>query len=254
MFIAPLSSDTLTVNVTAHMKPGPLPLSRLSDAIAQQLGIDIVRGFYGVGQALPTETSLASRWNVSRTAVREGLRALASKGLLETRTKTGTTVRRRAQWNLLDPDILAWMRQTQPDKAFVRSLIELRLIIEPQAAALTARRRSADDIAELQRLLVIMAAPNRPEEAARRADVQFHRTLLLAAGNHVLAPLAASIEAAVAWANAYKAGQGIFVRDSVIDHQRLLDALIEGNDKEARWWAEVLIRSGIEPLVTRSRV
>lgn len=253
MFIAPLSSDALTRNVSANMAQGPVPLSRLSDAISQQLGVDIVRGYYGVGQALPSEVSLASRWNVSRSVVREGLRILASKGLVEARTKAGTTVRRRARWHLLDPDVLTWMRQAEPDKAFISSMIELRLIIEPQAAALAAKRRSDDDLTKLQRSLDIMRDSNRPEEAARRADIQFHRTLLDATGNPALVPLGASIEAAIAWANSYKSGHGIFVRDSVSEHQRVLNALTEGNDKEARWWMEVLVRSGVGPLVTLNR-
>ncbi len=227
-----------------------MPLARLSDAISQQLGIDIVRGLYAIGEAIPTETTLARQWNVSRTAVREGIRILASKGLIETRTRAGTTVRPRSQWHLLDPTVLTWMRQAEPDGTFMHALIELRLIIEPPAAALAAKRRTTEDLAQLGSFLDIMRDPNRTEEAARRADIQFHRVIMSAAGNHALIPLAASIEAAVTASNTCRGGRNM-VRHFVPEHQCILDALKRQDDAEARWRMEALIRSHLKPRQTQ---
>jgi len=230
------------------MPSGAMPLARLSDAISHQLGIDIVSGHYPAGEPIPTEMALARFWNISRTAVREGIRVLGSKGLVETRKKTGTTVRQRSQWHLLDPTVLSWMQQAEPDSTFVTSLFELRLIIEPQAVALAAKRRSAEDLSRMQKCLESMHENNRAEDSARRANILFHRTIMNAARNHALIPLAASIEAAVAWSDVYRMGRGLFVRDSFDEHERILDAIRREDSTGARLWTEVLIRSSLELL------
>lgn len=246
------SQDFASNDVTAHMNSGAFRMARLSDAISQQLGVDIVRGLYAAGQAIPTEMALAKYWNISRTAVREGIRILDSKGLVETRRKTGTMVKQRSQWHLLDPAVLTWMQQAEPDNNFVKALFELRLIIEPQAAALTAKRRSAEDLTRLRKLLEIMGDPSRTEDSARRANILFHQTIMNAARNHTLIPLAASIEAAVAWSDIYRMGYGLFVRDSLREHQRILDAVRREDGTDARCWTEALIRASLETLQLQS--
>ncbi|WP_255346549.1 FadR/GntR family transcriptional regulator [Asticcacaulis sp. AC460] len=229
------------------------PSSRLSDSIAQQLGMDIVCGLYAVGEALPTEVTLAAHWNVSRTAIREGLAILISKGLIEPRKKAGTIVTERGRWHLLDPLVLFWMRLSDPDERFIRSLFELRLTIEPQAAGLAARRRTDRDLIRLQKAFDIMSDDKRTEETARRAEIQFHRTIIEAANNPVLLPLAASIEAAVFWTNSYKSRRNIPVRASLEEHRMILDAVLREDDAQARWVTETLIRSTLEPIPANTR-
>jgi DNA-binding FadR family transcriptional regulator len=241
-----LSGIQLPKNGTGHTRTRSATVARLSDIISERLGVDIVCGLYAVGEALPTEVTLSKHWNVSRTAVREGLCALASKGLVETRTKAGTLVTERSRWRLLDPQLLSWMRLAEPNEAFVRSLLELRLIIEPQAAALAAKRRTSEDLAELSKALEIISDTGRTEESARRAEIQFHGVIINAARNQTLLPLMASIEAAVSWSNTYKARRGISVRDSLIDHQRIFEAVLRKDDAEARWSTEMFIRSAMD--------
>ena len=223
------------------------PTFRLSDTIARQLGMDIVCGLYAVGDALPTEMTLAAQWNVSRTAVREGLSILIGKGLVEPRQRVGTLVTPRSRWHLLDPLVLFWMRLADPDESFIRSLFELRLTIEPQAAGFAARRRTDQDLIQLQKAFNIMSDDRRTEEMARRAEIQFHRTIIQAANNPVLLPLVDSIEAAVFWANSHKTKQNISVRASLNEHRMILDAVHRQDDAHARWLTEALIRSAIEP-------
>ncbi len=223
------------------------PTSRLSDTIARQLGMDIVCGVYAVGEALPTEMALTVQWNVSRTAVREGLAILIDKGLVEPRQKVGTRVTPRARWHLLDPLVLFWMRLATPDESFIRSLFELRLTIEPQAAGFAARRRTDQDLIRLQKAFNIMSDDRRTEEMARRAEIQFHRTIIQAANNPLLLPLMDSIEAAVVWANSDKTKRNISVRASLNEHRMILDAVHRQDDAHARWLTEALIRSAIEP-------
>ncbi len=234
-------------NGIAPRNGGGSLIARVSDTIAQQLGVDIVCGLYSVGETLPTEMTLTAQWNVSRTAVREGLAILIGKGLVETRTKAGTLVTPRSRWHLLDPLVLFWMHLADPDESFIRSLFELRLTIEPQAAGFAARRRTDKDLIRLQKAFDIMSDDRRTEETARRAEIQFHRAIFQAANNPILLPLAASIEAAVVWANSYKTKRNISVRASLNEHGMLLDAVNRQDDAQARWLMEALIRSAIEP-------
>lgn len=228
---------------TGHIMTDYPPLPRLSNLISQQLGVDIVRGLYAPGEALPTEMTLAKHWNISRSAVREGMCVLSSKGLVETRTKAGTIVTDRARWNLLDPLILSWMRLSDPDEPFMRALLELRYIIEPQAAALAAKRRSDEDVDALQRFLEIIQSQGRTEEAARRADLQFHTTILKAAKNQTFVPLIDPIEASIGWSQTYRAALNVDVRSSASSYVRIVESIARQDDAEARWQMEMLIRS-----------
>src|SRR5439155_10663567 len=119
-------------------------------AVARDLGIAIVSGRYQPGDSFIGEIEYAEQLQISRTAYREAIRILAAKGLLESRPKAGTRVTPRSRWNLLDPDILAWMFAGKPDEAFIRDLFELRGIIEPAASALAAERRSDAQLEEMR--------------------------------------------------------------------------------------------------------
>ena len=84
------------------------------------------------------EIEASEALGVSRTAYREAIRILAAKGLIESRPKAGTRVTQRSRWNLLDPDVLGWAFESEPDLDLLESLFELRNIVESAAAALAA--------------------------------------------------------------------------------------------------------------------
>jgi DNA-binding FadR family transcriptional regulator len=128
---------------TAVDAPPLGPTRRIHRRIADQLGIDIVSGRHPPGTILPKEVQASAKLRVSRTAYREAVRILTAKGLVESRPKAGTRVSERQRWNFLDPDVLAWVFSSEPSEAFVRALFELREIVEPQAAALAAQRRTS---------------------------------------------------------------------------------------------------------------
>ncbi|HEY7688772.1 MAG TPA: FCD domain-containing protein, partial [Dongiaceae bacterium] len=112
--------------------------------------------------------------------------------------KTGTRVRSRQDWNLLDPDVLAWQLAAGPLDRFVRDLMELRQIIEPQAAALAARHAEPAEIRAIEDAYREMEISAERPDLWSAHDVRFHRAILLATGNELLRPLAAMIEAALA--------------------------------------------------------
>ena len=91
-------------------------------------------------------------------ALRESLRVLGSKGLIETRQKIGTRVREAEHWNLLDPDVLSWHGAALPTLEFVEQLAEMRELIEPPAAALAAQRRTDAQLARIGQAYEAMAA------------------------------------------------------------------------------------------------
>jgi len=215
---------------------------RLHGALAYRLGVDILRGVYKSGETLPNEIDSSSSLDISRSAYREAIRILAAKGMVESRPKTGTRVTERARWNLLDPEVLGWMFETEPSPDFIKSLFELRLITEPAAAELAAQRRSEADVEGMRAALEIMKRETLTTEAGRAADLEFHRILIFATRNEALASLTSSIGAAVSWTTRYKARHNALTRDPVPDHERVFEAIARQDGSAARWCMESLIR------------
>ncbi|WP_372572276.1 FadR/GntR family transcriptional regulator [Ruegeria jejuensis] len=158
----------------------------LATHVCRELGRRIVGGVIREGDLVDDETKLGERFGVSKSVIREAVKLLVGKGLLEVRRGSGTRVRRRASWNLLDDDVLAWHLSAEPRPAFLRQLMDIRKIIEPKAAAWAAASGSEEDHAQ------IMKAQEKMEEEARSveefvvADALFHRSVLRAAQNELL--------------------------------------------------------------------
>src|SRR5246500_5966841 len=123
---------------------------------ARSIGVDIIAGRYAEGMRLPGDAELTAMFGVSRPVLRESVKTLVAKGLLSTKARVGTVVRERGAWNMFDADVLAWHLDAGIERRFLSDLAEIRLAIEPRAAALAARRRSEADIAELRRAFDIM--------------------------------------------------------------------------------------------------
>jgi len=215
--------------------PGaPKSALRIHQTIARDLGIAILSGRHAPGALFEGEIESAGRLGVSRTAYREAVRILAAKGLIESRPKAGTRVTPRARWNLLDPELLAWMFSDEPDPAFVRDLFELRGIIEPAAAEFAALRRTDAQAAELAHALDEMRVHGLSTAAGRAADQRFHNAILAAAHNAALASLASSVGAAVSWTTTFKHRKQSLPRDPVSDHEAVLHAIVVQDAARAR--------------------
>ena len=161
------------------------------------LGIEIVAGRLRPGVALPNETDWSAQLGVSRTVLREAVRVLASKGLVNSRPRTGTRVRDPEGWNALDPDLLAWQLEAAPSERLVRELFELRRVIEPAIAAMAAERASAEHVAALDAALAEMAETADDPFQFLGPDVRFHQTILASVDNRMLRSLASAIETAL---------------------------------------------------------
>jgi DNA-binding FadR family transcriptional regulator len=204
----------------------------IHDGAAHALGTAIVSGRYRPGDRLPTEIESAERMGISRSVYREATRMLTAKGMLTSKPKAGTIVTPRASWHQLDPDVLAWSFQAGPSKAYIDDLFELRMAVEPSAAGLAARRRTAGQLDVMARCLQTMRAQTLAAEAGRAADRLFHQTLLEATGNDVMISLSNGIAAAARWATEFKQRHRTLPRDPVPDHVRLWEA-IRCQDSEA---------------------
>lgn len=158
--------------------------------VVQQLGLAIVRGDHRPGDTLPRADEMAATLGVSRTVVREAMKVLADKGMVELRPRAGTRVRSHDDWNLVDPDVIAWRRQAGPDLDFLRHLSEVRLVVETDAARLAALRATPDDLARIRRLISTMERVVVDVGEYAAADLELHAAILHATHNPLLAQLA----------------------------------------------------------------
>lgn len=225
---------------------------RLHGTIARDLGILIVSGRYRPGEVLSNEVVASDRLHVSRTAYREALRILAAKGLVESRPRAGTRVSERGKWHLLDPDVLSWIFEFEPDDELLASLFELRKIFEPEAAALAAQRRTQEQLDRMAEALEGMSEHTLAVEEGRIADQNFHAALLDATSNPFLTSLTTSVSAAVAWTTVFKQRNSPLRRDPVPDHRRVYDAIAAGDpDAAHQVMAELVDMAFLD--TTRSR-
>ena len=219
---------------------------RLHGSLAHRLAVDILSGVYQPGDILPHQLDSSEALNISRTPYREALKILTAKGFVESRPKRGTQVCERTRWNLLDPEVMGWMFETTPTHEFIDGLFELRLINEPAAAELAAERRTDAEVVRMKQALDIMGRETLATETGRLADLEFHKTLLLATRNEVLVSLNSSIAAAIAWSTRLKSSDPKDARDSWPDHARVFEAIEARNPRAARWGMECLVRFALE--------
>jgi GntR family galactonate operon transcriptional repressor len=163
--------------------------------VVGSIGEGIIKGRYPPGSLLPREPELIAKFGVSRTALREALKVLAAKGLVETRQRVGTRVRSQEQWNHFDPEITGWNLANGFRDGFVHDLIEFRQITEPAAARLAAQRATAKDLAAIAAALDAMqeAAAEKDPAAYAEADARFHICVFLASHNNLMASLSFTI-------------------------------------------------------------
>lgn len=247
---APQRSQRVVLDQARRPDSGPhttaLPSRRLHGRIADDLGIAILSGEHAPGSLLPSEVEASEGLGVSRSAYREAIRILAAKGMVDSRPKTGTRVTPRQRWHLLDPDVLSWIFKSSPSEDFIQGLFELREIVEPQAAALAARRRTADQLALIGHALEEMAKHGLSTAEGRAADQSFHEEILKATGNEPLITLTSTIGAAIQWTTIFKQRRRRLPRDPIPEHRKLYAAIAEGNADRAMRASRELIRLALQ--------
>jgi DNA-binding FadR family transcriptional regulator len=211
------------------MKRSLPPSLRIPGTIARDLGVKVVSGKLKPGTILDGEIVASDQRKVSRSAYREAVRILVAKGLVRSKPKTGTWVNERRDWHLLDPDVLSWIFQVEPDYGLLENLFELRRMVEPEAAAFAAQRRTPAHLKLMSAALDGMAHYTLATKEGQDADRDFHAALLDASGNDFLASLTTSITAAVTWSTVFKQRFEPLKRDAVPDHRKVYHAVAAGN-------------------------
>jgi GntR family galactonate operon transcriptional repressor len=153
----------------------------LHDKVVRHLALKIIAGGF---TTLPNEADLGKELNVSRSILRESIKVLAAKGLIEV-GPTGTRARPRENWNLLDPRLLEWISEHGNNEYFFGNLCELRMAFEPKVAELAAQRATSDDIESIQAAWEEMRLASNDREAYNAADLRFHQAILAACRNEL---------------------------------------------------------------------
>lgn len=166
--------------------------------VAAALGRRITTGVIAPGTLVDPE-AVAAEFGTSRTVVREALKVIAAKGLIESRPHAGTTVRPRSDWRLTDPEVMAWRTGGGADVQLIAEIDEVRSAIEPLGARLAAQRAESDALTRIRSAMDrLRAAADRPGSAEWvTADVELHRQILQAGNNELLASLEGLLEPAL---------------------------------------------------------
>ncbi len=224
------ASSALATHSTSH----GYPREGLHGRIVHAIGRRIVTGAIRPGEQLPTPAGV----HASRGVVREAVKVLAAKGLVVSRPRTGTRVRPREAWNLLDPDVLAWRQEGVPPASFLGKLTEARLIIEPGAAELAALRAGPAQLASLETALrdmkTALALSPPDHEAYNEADIRFHKAIVRACDNEVIEEIGAMVNTTLLLAFSAAIRVPGLARSSLPRHQAILDSIRRRQPNRAR--------------------
>jgi DNA-binding FadR family transcriptional regulator len=210
----------------------------------ETLASRIMSNEYPEGTILDLPT-LRAELDLSLTALREALKVLTAKGMIDARQKRGTFVQPRTSWNMLDADVMRWHTATSADPALFDQLTEVRAVVEPAAARMAAERATDEDIAALSEALDAMAAAD-GVDAAVAADITFHRRLLLATHNDFLAQIAQII--AIGLAERDKFVHHANPSDPVPSHSPVLEAVTAHDPDAAERAMRALVDQSMQDL------
>ena len=156
--------------------------TKLYEDIAARMIAQIHAGTLRPGDRLPPERALAEEYGVSRTAIREALRSMEMMGCVESRVGEGTFIKSPSLQNIVDPFSMVLTQNRQLGS----ELIEVRLILETEVAALAARRRTDEQLTDLEQAIQDMKGDIESGGMGVEADAAFHSILAEAAGNEAL--------------------------------------------------------------------
>lgn len=175
-------------------EPGSLIRSRTGRSAApnfhsfviNELGLGIVTGKFPAGSILPRDAELMDMYGVSRTVLREALKTLEAKGLVEARPKVGTRVAPRSRWAYFDQQVLLWVFEGGYDAAFVGQIFSVRRLLEQEAVTLAARHRTADQVRTMYYWVQQMSISRGVPESFALANLELHQIFLTASQNPLM--------------------------------------------------------------------
>lgn len=204
----------------------------LTHGMLENLGRAIIVGEYD-DVPFPTEAELTKQHGVSRSVTREAVKMLTAKGLLSARQRQGTTVQPSANWNLFDPDVLRWLLERRASILLLRHFNQLRVAIEPEAAALAARFHEDADLDLIWSGLERMKEAEAGRDETLAADIAFHVAILEASKNPFYRQfrdvVSTALHTSIRFTNKIKGHSA-----SIADHGAVLDAIAKRDQEGAR--------------------
>lgn len=232
--------------MNAFSMPSP---TTFHQQVVAQLGRDISGGRYPPGALLPSEPELGERFGFSRIVIREAIKSLVAKGMLEVSRRVGTVVRETRYWNLFDPEVITWRAHSADfDTTMARDLMELRRIVEPAAVRLAAERASAEERRALRAAYMAMARAVAGKGDYVEADVAFHTTILAACGNQYLRQMQEAMSAMLEASFAIVAQKPNGPATSLPLHEAVCAAIEQGRAADAEAASITLIVSAEQDL------
>lgn len=214
------------------------------------LGQAIVTGQYD-HQPFPTEAELAKAHGVSRSVTREAVKMLTAKGLVSSKPRKGTVAEPPSQWNLFDGDVLRWSLERKFSVELLRQFNQLRIAIEPEAAALAAHNHEPADLAAIRTGLMRMEAAEAGRDDPLESDIAFHVAVLGASHNpfylQFRAMVATALQTSILFTNLIKGAAA-----SVADHAAVAQA-IAARDPDAARTAMARIIGEVLTLIDQSK-
>jgi DNA-binding FadR family transcriptional regulator len=229
------------------------PSQNLTHSIVQELGVAVVSGKYSKRNPFPVEADLCRQYGASRSVLREAVKMLTAKGLLRARPRQGTWVQPEESWNLLDPDVLRWLLERKPWMELLIEFTQVRLVIEPGAAALAAEVAGPEEKAAIQQALDRMAAAERGDDDPLESDIAFHVAVLEASGNKFFVQLRELVRTALRFSIRISNRRKGVRLASVADHEKIAAAILAGKSQAAANSMRVLIQEVLD-LIGRESV
>lgn len=220
--------------------------SNLTFRVMEDLGSAIVTGRYDGHNSFPIEAVLCQQYGVSRSVLREAVKMLTAKGLLNARPRQGTWVQPERSWNFLDPDVLRWLLERKLSFRLLIEFTQMRLAVEPYAAAMAAQSAGRSEIAAMMAAIDRMVAAEHGDDDPLIADIAFHVAVMRASGNRFYAQLCDMIDTAARFSirttNFFK-GVG---QASAGDHKKVADAIVMGDAAAAESAMRVLMQEALD--------
>jgi len=203
--------------------------------VINEIGLGIVTGQFPIGSVLANDAVMMETYGVSRTVLREALKTLEAKGMVEARPKVGTRVTPANRWSFFDPQVLSWHFYAEPDQRFFESLFDVRGALETRAIALASARRTAEHMRLMKYWLHQMDLAQGNLEAHGLSALEIHRSIAESSGNALLRSVTGIVELTLALAlkSLDETTKTAYCQASLAAHSDLVAAIEAGIEDEA---------------------
>lgn len=203
--------------------------------VINEIGLGIVTGKFPIGSILASDAVMMESYGVSRTVLREALKTLEAKGMIEARPKVGTRVSPASRWNFFDAQVLSWHFYAKPDRRFYESLFDVRQSLEARAVHLACERRTAEHVRLMKYWLHQMDMSEGNLEAHGLSGLEIHRAIAESSGNTLLRSVTGIVELTLTLALKSLTGSAVgdYHKASLAAHSAMLQAIEKGEAADA---------------------